>query len=264
MDSLMDAPRGPWLLLMHQIPAKPDYLRVKLWRRLQRLGAVPIRNAVWALPVTDEAREDFQWLLREIEADGGDAVICEVHFVAGLTGEQVGLLKAALRDADAARQERLEPETIAPRQHAAPRGRTWVTRRGVKVDRIASAWLIRRRIDPDARFDFVEPEGYEPRTGEIRFDMYEGEYTHQGDACTFEVLASTFVAEDAAVTAMGEVVHDIDFKDAKYGRPETAGIRSLLLEGVCASERSDEARLERGFPLLDALYAALQVREQSI
>jgi hypothetical protein len=245
---------------MHQIPAKPDYLRVKLWRRLQRLGAVPIRNAVWALPITEEAREDFEWLRREIEGDGGGAVICEVHFVAGLTGEQAALLEAAMRDADDVREERPERETIEFGQGEMPRGRTWVTRRRVKVDRIASAWLIRRRIDPEARFEFVDPVGYEPHSGEIRFDMYEGEYTHQGDACTFEVLASTFVAADAVIAAIAEIVHDIDYKEPKYGRPETAGVRALLLEGICAAETSDEARLERGFPLLDILYAAFRER----
>ena len=254
----MNARLCPWLLLMHQIPAKPDYLRVKLWRRLQRLGAVPIRNAVWALPVTEEAREDFQWLLREIEADGGDAVICEAHFVAGLTGEQMALLEAAVPDVSSVQKVSSEPEQSGPGGADVSRGRTWVTRRGVKIDRIASAWLIRRRIDTEARFKFVDPTDYEQRPGEIRFDMYEGEYTHRGDACTFEVLASTFVTEDPAISAIAEIVHDIDYKEPKYGRPETAGVRALLLEGICRSEASDDARLERGFPLLDALHTAFQ------
>jgi hypothetical protein len=252
----MDARLGPWLLLMHQIPAKPDYLRVKLWRRLQRLGAVSIRNAVWALPVTEETREDFQWLMGEIEADGGDAVICEARFIAGLTGEQVTLLKAAAPDGETVRQDRSDPETSGPGGADVPRGRTWVTRRGVKIDRIASAWLIRRWIDPEAHFEFVDPGSYEPRPGEIRFDMYEGEYTHQGDACTFEVLASTFVAADPAIAAIAEIVHDIDYKEPKYGRPETGGVRLLVLEGICRNEISDEARLEKGFLLLDILYGA--------
>ena len=67
-------------------------------------------------------------------------------------------------------------------------GRTWVTRKGVHVDRIASAWLIRRFIDPQARFRFVPAKGYVPETGELRFDMFEAEFTHEGDRCTFEVL----------------------------------------------------------------------------
>jgi hypothetical protein len=73
-----------WLLLLHQIPAKPDYLRVKIWRRMQQIGAMTIKNAAWVLPATDEAMEDFQWLVREIDAEGGDALLCEARFLAGL------------------------------------------------------------------------------------------------------------------------------------------------------------------------------------
>ena len=67
-------------------------------------------------------------------------------------------------------------------------GRTWVTRHGVHVDRMASAWLIRRFIDPQARFKFVAARGYRPEPGELRFDMFEAEFSHEGDRCSFEVL----------------------------------------------------------------------------
>ena len=70
------------------------------------------------------------------------------------------------------------------------RGRTWVTRTGIKVDRMASAWLIRSFIDPEARFKFVPAKGYQPEKGELRFDMFEAEFTHEGDLCTFEVLVA--------------------------------------------------------------------------
>src|SRR5262249_32795897 len=70
-----------WLLLIHQIPPKPAYFRVKIWRRLQTMGAVPIKNSVYVAPRTDEAQEDFEWLLREIIKGGGDASICEARFV---------------------------------------------------------------------------------------------------------------------------------------------------------------------------------------
>src|SRR5437660_7427220 len=84
------APSGVrWLLLIHQIPPKPDYLRVKVWRRLQRLGAVAIKNAIYALPWSEQAQEDFAWVLREIVADGGEASICEARFVDGLSDEQI-------------------------------------------------------------------------------------------------------------------------------------------------------------------------------
>src|SRR5881409_4214238 len=89
-----------WVLLIHQIPPKPDYFRVKVWRRLQRLGAVAIKNSVYVLPRSDETVEDFQWQSREIVAGGGEASVCEANFVDGLTDTQIEALFRAARDAD--------------------------------------------------------------------------------------------------------------------------------------------------------------------
>ena len=131
----------------------------------------------------------------------------------------------------------------------------WVTRQGVQVDRIASAWLIRRFIDPGARFKFVPGAGYRPQPGELRFDMFEGEFTHLGDRCTFEVLLGHADPADPALRAIGEIIHDIDLKDDKYGREEVAGVRSLIA-GIAASSTDDEQRLARGSALLDDLYSS--------
>jgi hypothetical protein len=89
-----------WLLLIHQIPPKPAYFRVKIWRRLQAMGAVAIKNSVYVAPRTDEAQEDFEWLLREIAKGGGDASICEARFIEGLEDEHVEALFTAAREAD--------------------------------------------------------------------------------------------------------------------------------------------------------------------
>jgi len=132
----------------------------------------------------------------------------------------------------------------------------WVTREGVYVDRIASAWLIRRFIDPPARFKFVTPEGYRPQPGELRFDMFEAEYTHEGEACTFEMLTTRFGLTDPALRAIGEIVHDIDYKEPTFGRPETAGVERLL-SGIARQHAEDTARLTLGAALFDALYEAL-------
>jgi hypothetical protein len=134
-------------------------------------------------------------------------------------------------------------------------GRTWVTRTGIKVDRMASAWLIRKFIDPDARFKFVPAKGYRPEKGEIRFDMFEAEFTHEGELCTFEVLVQRFGLAGPALRAIAEIVHDIDVKDAKYGREEAPGIGQLVA-GIAAAHPDDEARLERGTALFDDLYAS--------
>src|SRR5437667_11400389 len=94
------AATGRWLLLFHQIPPKPDYFRVKVWRRLQRIGAVPVKNSVWVLPYNDQAVEDFRWLLREIEARGGEASVCRGDFVDGLSDRDVEGLFHKARAAD--------------------------------------------------------------------------------------------------------------------------------------------------------------------
>jgi hypothetical protein len=248
--------------LLHQIPAKPDYLRVKVWRRMQRIGAIPLKNAAWVLPANDTTMEDFQWLIREIRADGGDALLCEARFLTGLTAAQIEALakaqeaRTAIATPPVAGTQALRPDE--PDQRGALHRRTWVTRRGVYVDRMASAWLIRRHIDPHARFRFVAPDDYAHAGDEIRFDMYEAEYSHVGDSCTFEVLASTFIPGDRAVAAIAEIVHDIDFKEPRFGRSETAGVK-LLVDGIEALAADDHVRLERAYPIFDALYAALRV-----
>src|SRR5262245_45644093 len=89
-----------WLLLIHQLPAKPAYLRVKIWRRLQALGAVAIKNTVYALPASEQRQEDFDWLLKEIVEAGGEAVIWEARIIDGLSDAEVRALFNAARDGD--------------------------------------------------------------------------------------------------------------------------------------------------------------------
>ena len=236
-----------WLLFIHQLPPKPDYLRVKIRRRLRRLGAAAIKQTVYVLPGSDEALEDFQWLKREIEGEGGSAVIAEASFIDGISDEELDAMLAAERGMDGDEGARaVSVERVTP-------GRTWVTREGVHVDRIASAWLIRRFIDPKARFKFVAARGYKAKPGELRFDMFEAEYTHVGEDCTFQTLLARFGLRDRALRAIGEVVHDIDCKDDRFNRPETAGIAALI-RGIAQTYADDEMRIERGSAALDDLY----------
>ena len=252
-DSIESAPQGaPWLLLIHRIPPKPDYLRVKIRRRLTGIGALPLKNSVYVLPNTEEALEDFQWLARTIAAEGGEATVCEASFVEGVSDEEVD---AMFRSQQEAPTDAREGE--GPRQP--PRGGTWVTREGIKVDRIASAWLIRRFIDPEARFKFVPARGYVPQEGELRFDMYGGDFTHEGDRCTFETLLERFGVRNPALRAIAEIVHDIDCKERKFGRPETDGI-ARLVQGIVAAHADDATRLERGAATMDDLHATFARR----
>ena len=326
----LGAPR--WLLLIHAIPPRPNYLRVKIGRRLQKLGAVAVKNSVYVLPRSEAAREDLEWVTREVTADGGEASLCESRFIGGLTDEaieaqfrlarqgdylQVSKLARRLVD-DLSRSDRpgrlastrraraessltrfrkrleeivgidyfgasgrlelekllrVAEQKLRPAPQADLRsvpdlpslksvhGRTWVTRKGIHVDRICSAWLIRRVIDPAAKMKYVEARGYLPAAGELRFDMFDAEFTHEGELCTFEVLLARWRSEDQALRHIADMVHDVDLREAKFCREETSGFAALIT-GICLQHREDAARLETGSIMLDALYRTLQRRRR--
>ena len=310
---MSDAHESRWLLLIHQIPPKPDYFRVKIWRRLQRVGAVAVKNSVYVLPKSDATLEDFQWILREVTEGGGDASLCEAGFVDGLNDAQIESLFRAARDADYAsiaeeareltkkiksprggssgtelegsisklrnrlsevvaidffdslgRQtaeglmssldRHLHPDTTATGTAGAQyKARTWITRKGIHVDRMASAWLIRRFIDQQASFKFVPARGYRPEKSEVRFDMFDAEFTHEGDRCTAEVLMMRFAPNRSVLRPIVEIVHNIDLKDSKFERPETAGVEALIT-GICTRSKDDAERLQRGSAIFDDLF----------
>lgn len=316
-----------WLVLVHQIPPKPAYLRVKIGRRLARIGSVALKNSVYLLPSQEGCQEDFQWVLREVRGCGGDATLLRAQVVEGLSPAEVQALFTAEREreygelleqarqlqaqaeaeadpaADAAWRslegdlariekrfeeaasrdffgalgreaiaglleeirKRLTPD-LAPvsapiAQPMVYRNRVWVTRRGVHVDRIASAWLIRRFIDESATFKFVASKQYEPEPEELRFDMYDGEFTHEGDACTFEVLCSRFQLHQPGLTAIAELIHDLDIKDERYGRGETAGLAAQI-QGITLLHAEDERRIELGSQLFEALLLHFAAKEK--
>ena len=154
------------------------------------------------------------------------------------------------------------PQAGAPagrRRFAELTGLTWVTRRGTHVDRIASAWLIRRFVDPEARFRFADSQSPEAGPGEVRFDTVGGEFTHEGDRCTFETLLARLGLGDPALVQIAEIVHDIDMKDGKFERADAAGI-SQLVTGLVLAHPDDLDRLDRGFALLDDLHESFRHR----
>jgi hypothetical protein len=242
------------LLLIHQIPPEPAYARVKVRRRLVKIGAVALKNTVYVLPNTDEAYEDFEWLARDIAAEGGDAVVCAASFLRGISDEEVEAMFARERDGAQQAAAAMAPDRVEP-------GRTWVTRSGIRVDRMASAWLIRRFIDPEARFKFVPARGYRPEPGELRFDMYDADYTHEGPRCTFETLVARFDLEDPALRELGEIVHDVDCKDDRFGRAEAAGVAALV-DGLAAAHPDDGGRLEHASAVFEGLYRSFARRRR--
>ena len=141
-------------------------------------------------------------------------------------------------------------------------GKKWATRKDIFIDRIASAWLIRRFIDPKARFVFVSKgtEKTPPRHG--NFDMYGSEFTHHGEDCTFETLMKAFDLKDTALQSIAEIVHDIDLKDNKYGRKEADGIAQIVT-GLSQKLKNDNKLLEKGLEIFDALYQKLLFKLES-
>lgn len=312
-----------WIMFMPTIPAKPAAIRVKIWRRLQAMGAVNIRGAVYVLPNRDECVELFEWLGRELVALGGQASLCEGRFVDATTDDDIERRFTEARNADyeevvaagkqlatklaakrvptdriaaladqhaklarrfaeiiaidfldasgrvAAESQLASVERLLPRKdkpvvatlEVVPRpvAATWVTRTGVHVDRIACSWLIRRFIDPRAKLKFVPAKGYVPSSGELRFDMFDAEFTHVGDRCSFEVLIERMGLDDRALVAIGEIIHDLDLRDGKFGREETPGVRSAI-DGICTVSRGDEERIAAASPMLDGLYSHFSIR----
>ena len=314
-----------WLLLIHQLPPEPNALRVKIWRRLQQVGAVAIKPSVYVMPDSEHSREDLNWTLKEIVDGGGDGSISEVRFKEGLNDDQVIALFQNARKADygkiiqeanrlltewaahdinpqdpatraATQVTRLErrfnevaaidffrapergtaellirdlssrlagesAETGVRGEIAELRGKTWVTRRNIFVDRMACGWLIRRFVDEDADIQFVDADTYASGPKEVRFDMFDGDFTHEGERCTFEVMVQRLGLTDRGLGALSEVIHDIDLKDAKYRRAETDGLKALL-NGLAAAEPDDERRLYLGMQLMDHLYAHYQRQKE--
>ena len=312
MSSVKTAPDTTirtWLMLAMKLPSDAASARVRIWRRLNGLGAVPVKNGFYALPNTAECREDFEWLRREIEDSGGEALTMEATLTAGMGDDDLrsafdaarnedyeqliesagdiarerpidrtqierlrrsferiatidffgasGRTRAdaaliALETSDASRTRQPQPASV----RGLPLGRTWVTRADPRIDRLASAWLVRRFVDEKARFKFTSDARYKPGEREVRFDMFEAEYTHRGDRCTFEVLIDEAKLVDPALSAIGEIVHDIDIKDGKYRRDEVAGV-ARMIAGLARRHDDDHERTERAMAMFDDLYASL-------
>jgi hypothetical protein len=134
-------------------------------------------------------------------------------------------------------------------------GRAWLTRPRLEIDRVGSAWLIRRFIDPQARFVFARDPKKQPDA--LPFDMAEVEFSHHGDDCTFETLVKRFGLDDPALRQIAEMVHVADIDDGKYARPEAIGI-DRVLKGWGRLGLSDDALLEKGGDCFDALYEFLR------
>jgi hypothetical protein len=303
-----------WLLLLLSLPPRPSSLRVRTWRRLRGLGAVPLKSSAYLLPDSPDRYEQFQWLAQEIQRDGGDATLLRVdrienmqepdvvhqfqearnHDYAALAERYRKLLKGrgprlaeelarlaremariteidffeapGRREVERAREaveERMasgrgRPAGAAPPLDlAALKGRRWVTRPRPHVDRIASAWLIKRFVDPAAEFVFAPPD--QIPADAIPFDMAGVEFGHHGDDCTFETLLRRTGLRDRKLAVLAEIVHEADIKDQKFAREEARGI-DLALRALLSAIKDDYEALAQGMTLFDGLYATVGER----
>lgn len=174
----------------------------------------------------------------------------QIDFFDSPCGHDVAML---LRRAEGPRRS-LKLRTLDAKQY---RGKTWLTRPRPEIDRVGSAWLISKFIDPKAKFVFAPTAQAVPEA--IPFDMLDAEFSHHGNNCTFETLTKRFVIADKAVAKIGEMIHDADLDDARFQRVEAVGI-DRVLKGWAKEGLPDEEILRRGFECFDALYAFVQRR----
>ena len=309
------------ILLLVGMPPTPSSLRVRVWRRLRSLGAVPLKRSAYLLPDTPERYEDFQWLAQEIEREGGEATLIRIQQIENISPENVQRLLHEPRDHDyrqlaaryrkvlqsldkkpavkgarlpeelahlarehqrirdidyfdapsgaevrrleeviAMRTRRQEPvhrEERRPLDLAGLRGRRWVTRPRPHIDRIASAWLIKRFIDPDAEFLFASPAEF-PKDA-IPFDAPGVELSHQGEDCTFETLVKRARLRDRRLVRLAEIVHEADLRDGKYPHEEARGI-DVAVRALLAASPDDRQVLAQGMTLFEGLYATTSRR----
>ena len=304
-------------MLLYVLPSTHAQARVQAWRRLQRVGAVLLKNSAYVLPGSPESREDFEWIRNEIVAAGGHAMLLVgkapdpstfddivATFRAArarefdvLTGEASRLLERVSRKRGAndrreltqrvrRLRERFEEavrldffdtpqrektaallakldqhtgrkpamaESTALVGRAQYHGKRWLTRPHPGVDRMSSAWFIRRFVDSKARFVFGDPV---KQPDAIPFDTFQAEFGHHGSHCTFETLCERFGIADPATQRIGRIVHDLDLKEKKYGEPEAPTI-GRLVDGLRRAGHDDEGLLRSGVEIFEALYQSM-------
>jgi hypothetical protein len=299
--------KPPWLLLVFSLAKKAASLRVTVWRKLQRYGALPLGNSGYFLPNTPENRERFEWLATAVRTESGEASVLEVQSIDNFSfpqmkqrfsdaraGDYRELLKEvrkpptssnlslritrlrqrfqdivsidffgdplreqvehALNAMQISKTKSLAPQigSITPAEY---RNRVWVTRPRPGVDRVTSAWLIRKFIDPKAKFTFAPEDKKPPKA--VPFDMYEGGFGHRGEDCSFETLLKVFHIRNKKIPVMAEIVHDADLFDEKFGRKEGFGIDEVM-KGWAQQGLNDQELLKRGMQLAEGLYKSLR------
>lgn len=313
-----------WIIFIHQLPAKPEALRMKVWRDLQKIGAFQLKNSTYVLPDANSCYYQLEELAREIRGNKGECYLFRTNDINGINEEVLknnfkanadksfielnkelteflSSLKSMNQTEDTLMQLKhefgkllkryedskkidffssegqkkgkkliLEIENkieLLHKNDSTPKieqlqkmdylGRTWVTRKDVHVDRIASAWLIKNFIDPKAKFKFVGAKNYKSKNKECCFDMFNGEFTHIKDLCTFEVLVQSFDLRTSGLDLLAEIIHDLDFKDDKFELNETSTVE-VILNGIIREYKDDMVRIEQASHFFKHLLISFQ------
>ncbi len=324
MEKRNNSQNYSWIIFIHQLPAKPEALRMKVWRELQKIGAFQLKNSTYMMPDANGCYSQLEELAKEIRGNKGECYLFRTNDINGINEEVLknnfkanadksfielnhelisflALLKNIERTEDTLMQlkhefgkllkkyedskkidffgceeqkkgkklisniesqiELLHEKDSVPKIEQLQKmdylGRTWVTRKDVHVDRIASAWLIKNFIDPKAKFKFVGVKHYKSRNKECCFDMFNGEFTHVKDLCTFEVLVKTFNLGNAGLDSIAEIIHDLDFKDNKFELKETSTVE-IIVNGIIKEYKDDMQRIEQATHFFKHLLISFQ------
>jgi hypothetical protein len=311
----MTVPQQQWLLLITNLPGQNSALRMRSWRALKARGAGLMRDGVYVLPSSDDARATFEQQAAEISAAGGSAHVVsfetrspEQHAtivalfdrtaeyaaaiqrldvlkrkfprldefglrqeltniareVAGISardffpGEARLQMERALAEAECNINSRFAPDEpsaarrgIKRRDRKEFRGRTWATRRHLWIDRVASAWLIKRFIDPKAEFAWLEHPKECPK-GAVGFDFNGAAFTHTDSKVTFEVLIASFdLEQDMGLSRLAALIHHLDVGGIPIA--EGPGLATIIA-GARRLQPDDDALLKTMIPVFDSLY----------
>jgi hypothetical protein len=234
------------LVRLFQTARERDYQAVAgAYRRLLRGLEARTRRSAGAKRAADDATRLARELQRVSAIDFfGAPARAEAERLRDTLAQRLAPRPAAAGGAD-------RPGTTL----AGLRGRRWVTRPRPHIDRIASAWLIRRFVDPEAEFLFAPPDVLPADA--IPFDAVGAELGHQGEDCTFETLLRRTGLDDPRLRELAEIVHEADLRDGKFARGEAAGI-DLAVRGLLAALPDDHGVLAHGLTLFDGLYRVLE------
>jgi len=318
-----------WLFFIYRISSKPVNNRMKIWRKLNKAGALQFKGTAYLLPNDEDHYEFFDWLVSEVSSLGGEAAMIKADRVENIedgdivdlfnlqresdyetpakslqnlerkvnsvqkgsklqdAGKLKSQLKKYLKEYEEVKNldffsskagielqgktqnlrkkiEKVTQESTRKKSHAITirnivdyHGKTWVTRPNPFVDRMATAWLVKRFIDADAKFGFAGEENLARlEDNMISYDVRDGEFTHVGDMCTFEVVLTTFGLKEKRLKKIADIVHDLDMKDDKYSSAEAKGLEDIL-SGIRKSSPDDKEALEKGMAIFEMLYVAL-------